>query len=48
MKSPEVQAGSALFGFGFEGLILIAISAGTGSINGLMRGAKLSRERRGL
>jgi hypothetical protein len=48
MKSPEMLAGSALFGGGFWALILVAISAGTGAVNGMMRGVRLSRRSRGL
>jgi hypothetical protein len=48
MKSPEMLAGSALFGAGFWAVILVAISAGTGAVNGMMRGLRLSRRSRGL
>jgi hypothetical protein len=39
-------AGVALAGFGFEALVLMLISAGTGGINGMMRGARMARQRR--
>lgn len=45
-KSPEMLAGVALAGFGFEALVLMLISAGTGAINGMMRGARIARQRR--
>ncbi len=45
-KSPEMLAGVGLAGFGFEGLVLMFVSAGTGAINGMMRGARLARQRR--
>jgi len=48
MKSPEMLAGSTLFGAGFWAIILMAISAGTGALNGMMRGVRLSRRSRGL
>jgi len=48
MKSPEMLAGSTLFGAGFWALILVTISAGTGAVNGMMRGVRLSRRSRGL
>ena len=45
MNSPEVKAGSALFGFAFEGVILVFLSGGAGAVNGMMRGARLARQR---
>jgi hypothetical protein len=46
MKSPEMRAGSALFGAGFWAVLLMLVSAGTGALNGMMRGVRLSRQTR--
>jgi hypothetical protein len=45
-KSPEMLAGVGLLEFGFEALVLMFISAGTGAVNGMMRGARIARQRR--
>ena len=45
MNSPEVRGASALVSFAFAAFILVFISGGAGALNGMMRGAKLARDR---